>query len=680
MTQKCPPAEQKRKSIELGRITVIGTREQGYRSTLATTANKTDADIQQTPFSLQTRELIEDRGVHSFSEAVRTVPGLTPQVGYGGSNTRFRLRGFAASGNLKNGFRRNAFIPADELANVEQIEALKGPASALYGRFEPGGVVNIVTKRPLAKPMQRMDFSVGRHGFRRVTYDGSDTMENGMAWRINAALEKADSFRDHVDSEVSFLSPSLRFDVGGGLLFLDAEWLRRGGAFDRGLGNNARFLQVPIRANYAGNKTNADTESDFYSLVYEKDLTEKLHLRIGAAHSRGKLDAVWWAYGFPPVLGAATPNPIVNRNLTQSQDVQTDDTVQLKLSGRWGEGWLRHHWLAELEWSRDEWDNTYYRAPNRRTPLFSPEYGIDPGQLAYDGGGRYGNRSVSLYLQDQIDLGQRWILLLGLRHDRIKMRTQSAAWLNIPERITQNRSATSPRVGLTWTPDPRASFYASWARSFRTEPDVARLRSGELARPSIGEQKEFGLKLNLLDGRFTPTAARFDLIRKDGLVSDPDDWNYSIQVGKQRARGWKFDLPLALTPNWRLVASYTRLDARFDQDPTLTGKIIANAPRDNGSIWTTYDLSGRLAGLSLGLGTHYVGERQANNANTFTLPAYTRWDANFVWRFGERRRWKAQLNIENLGNKRYYDSGGSFVPTYPGAPRTWTASLAYQFR
>ena len=82
----------------------------------------------------------------------------------------------------------------------------------------------------------------------------------------------------------------------------------------------------------------------------------------------------------------------------------------------------------------------------------------------------------------------------------------------------------------------------------------------------------------------------------------------------------------------------------------------------------------------MGLGTHYVGERQANNANTFTLPAYTRWDANFVWRFGERRRWKAQLNIENLGNKRYYDSGGSFVPTYPGAPRTWTASLAYQFR
>lgn len=153
--------------VELKETEVIGTREQAYRATTAPTANKSDTPVKETPFSIQTvtRELIEDRGVMTFGEAIRTVPGVTNQVGFGGVNDRFRMRGFGTETNLKNGIRRASFVAIDDLANIEQIEVLKGPSSALYGRFEPGGVVNLVTKKPLAEQRTQVDFSTGRFDF-----------------------------------------------------------------------------------------------------------------------------------------------------------------------------------------------------------------------------------------------------------------------------------------------------------------------------------------------------------------------------------------------------------------------------------------------------------------------------------------------------------------------------------
>jgi iron complex outermembrane receptor protein len=131
-------------------IIVLGTREQGYRATVATQVGKSDTPIKETPYSVQvvTRELIADRGITTIGEALRYVPGFSPQVGFGATNDRFYIRGFITPYNLKNGLRRSAYAPDEQLQNVEQIEVLKGSASALYGRFEPGGVVNFVTKRP----------------------------------------------------------------------------------------------------------------------------------------------------------------------------------------------------------------------------------------------------------------------------------------------------------------------------------------------------------------------------------------------------------------------------------------------------------------------------------------------------------------------------------------------------
>lgn len=192
-------------------IVVTGTREQGYRATVAPQVNKSDTPLQEIPFSVQvvTRELIEDRGVTSLGEALRYVPGLSPQVGFGAANDRFTIRGFTVPFNYKNGFRRSSFSATDQLANIEQIEILKGPASALYGRAETGGVVNVVTKRPLDEQFLDLAGEYGAFEALRLTADANLPLSEGLGLRVNASYDDRESFRDLVFSREWFVAPVL---------------------------------------------------------------------------------------------------------------------------------------------------------------------------------------------------------------------------------------------------------------------------------------------------------------------------------------------------------------------------------------------------------------------------------------------------------------------------------------
>lgn len=682
------PASAQEARAELEAVTVTDTRERAYRAVVAPTANKSDTAVKETPFSIQTvtRELIEDRGVTTFGEAVRTVPGLTPQVGWGGSNDRFRLRGFATSANLKNGFRRSVFAPVDELVNIEQIEVLKGPASALYGRFEPGGVVNLVTRKPLDKPRTSWDLTVGSEDFYRATVDSTGPLSDTLSYRLTGSWQDNGSFRDFVDARTGFVSPVFEWTLGAHTkLTAELELGRRKSAFDRGFGNSPLFLQVPIHHNYAEPDARLKNDSALGSLVLEHRLDSGWDLRAGLQASYAKTDALWYPYGFPPLSGVGTPNPQVNRRLQRSIDEQTDTTVMAELSRRLEIGGMRYRLLFGADANRDEWDFTADAnvgplgfPTNLPIDLFNPVHGTTAAGplLPYDAS-NYRSRSLGLYVQDELEINAQWRLLAGLRYDRSRSLAK-AQYLPIQDTLSRTDDAVSPRLGVTWTPADAVSFYASWSKSFLTEPFSGMLRGGELPAPSRGLQYEVGTKWSLLDGRLEPTLAVFDIRRRNGTVSDPDDFNYVIQVGEQRSRGWELDLPFSVSRQWRLLASYTEMKAEIsrDSDPTMVGKLLANAPRRSASFWSTYDFRGVASGLSAGLGATYVGARQANSGNTFELPSYVRWDANIAYRFGPTNRYRLQLMVQNVGDKRYYDSGGSFVPTFPGAPRNVMASFS----
>jgi len=677
------PSPQSERQLET--VTVTGVRERAYRSFLAPAANKSEASGKETPFSIQTvtRELIEDRGVTSFGEAVRTIPGLTPQVGWGGTNDRFRLRGFATASNLKNGFRRSVFAPVDELVNIEQIEVLKGPASALYGRFEPGGAVNLVTKKPLNKAQTQIDLTAGSESFYRATVDSTGPISDTLGYRLTGSWQHNGSFRDFVDADTKFISPVFQWKLSADTkVTAELEYGRKKSGFDRGFGNSPLFLNVPISTNYGEPDAHAVNESMLASLVIDHRLGNGWDLRAGVQSSSANTRALWYPYGFPPVSAAGTANPQVNRRKQLSEDDQRDTTAMLEASRKFATGAATHRILIGADANRDRWDFTTQAnlgpagfPVNLPISLYNPVHGTVAGPLLPYDARLLKSRSIGLYAQDEIGFGKQWRVLLGARYDRTRSSTTAS---QLPGgAMERTDAAVSPRVGVTWTPVEPMSLYASWSRSFLTEASSGMLRSRALPEPSIGKQIETGIKLSLLEERLEPTIAVFDIRRQKGIVADPQDFNYVIQVGEQRSRGWEVDVPYIISPRWRLLASFTRMKAEIseDSDPALVGNTVANAPRRTASLWSTYDLSGAASGWSIGLGAVYVGERQANTANTFTLTSYTRWDANMAYRFGAAQRYKLQLTVQNLGDKRYYESGGSFVPTYPGAPRTVLATL-----
>lgn len=665
-------------------IVVLGTREQGYRATVAPQTNKSDTPIKETPYSVQvvTRELIRDRGITTIGEALRYVPGFSPQVGFGASNDRFYIRGFITPYNLKNGLRRAAYAPDEQLQNVEQVEVLKGAASALYGRFEPGGVVNFITRKPLDEPFAEVSALYGSSDQRRFTADLSTPLSRTLGLRVNVSHDDRDSFRDFVFTRGTFIAPVLQWKPSDATrMTLEGESARKRGYFDRGFANDRLFLEAPRERQFGEPDARYTNKGGVASLFVDHRFSGALSGRVALGYSDFTKDSYYYAFGFPPVSRTDPANPKVNRRTSLAYDRQRDLTAQAELYIRFATGAIEHKALTGIEYGYDHWRFEVRNPPfgvNIPIDFDNPVYGqrATPTLLVSDGA--WDSDSTALYAQDELKLGN-WRLLVGGRYDWNRLRNRDYL-VGSGEEATE-RGAFSPRAGLTWTPTPALSLYGSWARSFRAQVDVGRLRDGSLPKPLIGESWEIGAKAELFGGRLAPTLALFDIMRRNVAVSDPVDFDLVIQIGKSRSRGIEVELPAVLTPQWRLIANYTHLDAKVLEDSfAVPGSRLVNAPRHSASLWTTYDLAGRLKGASVGFGVQHIGSRAGNTDNSILLPAYTRVDANLAYDFdagfGPLR---AQLNILNLFDIFYYDSGGAFIPLYPGAPRTITASVAYRF-
>lgn len=664
-------------------IIVLGTREQGYRATVAPQTNKSDTPLKETPFSVQvvTRELIQDRGITTVGEALRYVPGFSPQVGFGASNDRFYIRGFITPYNLKNGLRRSAYAPDEQLQNVEQVEVLKGSASALYGRFEPGGVVNFVTKKPLDRPFLEAGALYGSFNQLRLTLDASAPITDTLGIRINASHDDSDGFRDFTFTRNTFVAPVLQWKPGADTtVTLEGEYARKKGYFDRAFANDPLFLEAPRKRQFGEADARYENEGGVASLFVDHRFSDAISARVAVGYSDFTKDSFYYAFGFPPINRIDPARPLVNRRPSLAYDRQQDLTAQAELYARFSTGAIEHKALVGVEYGYDHWRFDVTNTPfgvNIPIDFYAPVYGqrATPSVLTADG--EWNSDTTAIYAQDEAKIGQ-FRLLAGLRYDWNEL--ESRDYLFGGPKESTKRGAASPRIGLTWTPNEAVSLYGSWSRSFRAQVDVGRLRDGSLPKPLIGESFEAGIKTSLLGGRLTPTLALFNIERRNVAVSDPIDFDLVIQIGKSRSRGIEVEVPAVISPRWRVIANYTYLDAKVLEDSfALPGSRLVNAPEHSASLWTTFDLAGSLKGASVGLGAQHIGRRAGNTDNSIFLPAYTRVDANLAYTFdagfGPLR---AQLNVLNLFDTFYYDSGGAFIPLYPGAPRTVTASLSWR--
>ncbi len=670
LAQEAPIITADDEAVELDAITVFG-RPLGRVP--GETATKTGAPVLETPFTINivSRELLDLRNVSNIGEAAETVSGVQRTIGFSG-NQRFRIRGFQNISTLRDGFRQSVSQPEIDLQGVESIEVLKGPASALYGRFEPGGVVNFVSKRPYGSSGGEAFAVGGSHDYWRGGLDVNAPMtaDGKVLARLNVGYENADSYRDLVDNTQFYISPVVEWrpDADTNLL-ARLEYLKRDAAFDRGFGANAAFLDQPVSRNYGEDFMRIKKEQWVAGLEFNRRLNADWRLRLGGFVSAVDVpEEQFFNYGFPPLSGTT-----VNRSFVSYDETQDDLTLQAELYGRVVTGPLAHRLLIGLDHSRDALSYLNGQiAYGQPIDLLNPIRTGRPTSYLPVGDSHYEYTSTGLYVQDEI-AWNNWRLLLGGRLEEVRTYAFTADFVD--PGVSRTDRPFSPRAGLTYLVTPDWSIYGSWARSSRNEGDAGLLDSGLTPEPTRGEQFEIGTKALAFDGRAELTLSAFEITKTDAVVADPIDFNLVIQAGEIRVRGVEAEVSARPLDPWTIVASYAYSDSQIveDTDSFIVGNRLAGVPDHQAALWTSWAFEGALEGLTLGGGVFHASSQAATTSNTLDLPAYTRLDLNAAYGFGDG--YEVRLNLDNVTDETIFITGG-FSQIYPQAPRTARLTLS----
>lgn len=655
---------------------VVTEAQNNYRVPNATTATRTDTPLRDIPASIQVipRQLLEDQKTIRIQEALENISGVRKEGNYGGTDAGgYNLRGFAQDGNFRNGFADSDFYSSVDPANIERIEVLKGPASVLFGQAEPGGIVNVVTKQPLRTPYYSAEFNAGNYAFYRpsIDFSGPLTADGSLLYRLNAAYQNSESFRDFNFTERVFIAPVITWKIGDRTtLTFDLESLNNRYLFDRGLPSlGDRPAPIPISRLIGLPQSIYDDSTFRVGYRLEHQFNNDWQLRNAFSFVSGQSEGTY-AIGGNELIDNQFAPIFVGRD-EFSRKIYT---LQTELVGRFKTGSIVHQPLIGVELRRNEWEYTSFDVADPvLLDIFNPNYDVEFPTIPDEETFSYTTRrdTLGIYFQDQITLAENLKILVGGRFDAFRRRDD----FGTPEE--ESLTAFSPRAGIVYQPIRPISLYASYAQSFQPDRFLGRSASNDPFEPTRGTQYEVGIKADITQ-RLTATLAAFQITKTNVVTADPNDPDLSIQVGEQRSRGIELDLSGEILPGWNIIASYAYIDAITSKDNTIpVGNRLINVPEHAASLWTRYEIqTGEFKGLGFGLGLYYVGERNADLDNTSILPSYFRTDAALYY---NRANWKLALNFRNLFNRTYYETAQGRNIIYPGAPFTVVGSLSIEF-
>lgn len=670
----------------LGEVQVTAHRSGDYLQRTATTATKMEAPIKSVPQSVQvvSRRALDQLQVLRLEDAMRNVSGVSMETGFGGRSDIFQIRGFRTDMQsvFKNGFR-NTVRTYRESANIQQIEVMKGPASVLYGVSDPGGMVNISTKKPTAHTFQDIQFTTNNFGLVRPAIDlgGAFNERKTLKYRLNASYERADSYRDFVKTKRFFVAPALTYDFSDRTsLTVETEFLNHEQPSDRGIFSVNGQIAPVSRSRVVIEPSNT---GEFKNRLAQYNLQHKFSEALSFRHAFNYNYATETRDVVEQTTVLKDGSFRINR---QHQDQDTYDrniATQNELYANFNTGALvEHKAVGGIEVSRSVFDIWVKRAPYDVFDILNPQYNTKPKdysllKYAQD----YQDRVdvLGFYLQDFITINQRLKVLLGGRYDFWKQEKEDRLKNETTE---QKNKAFNPRLGVLYEVYGPVSVYANFSKGF--QPGIGQTLEGEAFKPITSVQYEGGTKIGLLNDRVNLTAAYFDITRQNVVVPHPTQSGASVQLGEVQSKGLETDITGEVLPGLNVIATYTYTDARVTKDalsgddPKRTvGRRFRGVGYNNSSLWTTYELqNGFLKGLGIGGGFTYVEDRPVDDANSFMLPGYTRYDATM---FYNNKRFHAALNVKNLTNVKYYEGSQSVTVIMPGAPTTVQGTVGVRF-
>jgi iron complex outermembrane recepter protein len=668
-------------------IVVTGEREQDtYNIPNATTATRTDTPIRDIPQSIQIvpQQVLEDQNAVRLRDALRNVSGVFVGNTFGNTSDNFIIRGFESSTILRDGFKES-FLQSDlsfDLGDVEQVEVLKGPASVVYGYVEPGGAINLVTKKPLDNPLYNVDLSIGSYDFYRpnIDFSGPLTSDKALRYRLNLAYQSADSFRDFVDGERVFAAPVFDFKIGDRTnLSVNTNYFYDRSTVDRGIvaiGDGVADLPIDRFLGEPDDFKRIEQFSIGYRL--EHKFNDNLKIRNGFQYLQNN-ESIFNTNAAE--LDEETGN--LFRDYFDSENKYKIYAMQTDLTSEFKTGSIEHQLLFGFDLQRNTIDG-FFRTPSdafdtsiedRQTPsinIFDPIYNVSSPDLSsfiFSRDDLTTTDSLGIFLQDLIAFTDNLKFLIGGRFDTITQKLDDD--LNDSE-SSESNNAFSPRVGLVYQPIKPVSLYAIYSRSFAPNTGIG--EDGSLLEPTKGTQYEVGIR-NEFNSSLSATLAAYEITKTNIETTNPEDPAFSIAVGEQRSRGIELDVLGKISPGWNVIGSYSYTNAEITESNEFSsGNKVANVPRNKASLWTTYEFQkGSLQGLGLGLGLFYVDSRQGDLDNSFELADYTRTDAAIYYK---RNNWRAGINIQNLFDIRYFETGEIGRTTViPGTPLTVVGSF-----
>jgi len=680
---------------EVGFVLLDATVEAGaVLVRAAPTATKSDAPVRLIPQAVAVvpAPVLDAQAAGDVSEALRNVSGVAV-ADRTEPFARFTLRGFPADGT--GTFRRNGVEVAhyhDGLnANVERVEVLKGPASVLYGRIEPGGVVNLVTKRPLGERRAEATAALGAFGEARAEADLTGPL-GPVRYRVISSAEQRGSWRGGVEEDAVFVSSALAGAPSARLAWrVEGEVERATAVLDPGLA----LAGATIPDDFDGAPFFGEAEADygwrsaFALATLDAQLTEAWSLRATASagrytYDRGRI-----------VLDSLRADGLVARSFRREVSRYRYLQSETALSGDLATGPVRHRVALGLELNRLAIDVTG-TAPLREAEgavsfaaiapvsLADPQPTGLPGAddqveyLSVDGSGI----NAGLYAQERATVplgGGRLHAVLAGRLSRV---TVGATWFALaetpdtPAGVNERDvavTAFTPGGGLIYEPAEALALYVSGGRSFN--PVFQQVDAeGHPFEPTLGAQVEAGAKADLLGGRLAATLAAYRLTKRNAITREPG--GFYVQTGAQRSRGVEVDLLGTPTEAVTVAASYAFTDAVVIEDALYpAGARLPGAPRHSGSVWARWSArGGALAGLDLSGGVFAVGPRFGSLANEVEAPGYAVVDLGAAYTV--RPGLRVQAVVTNALDARYVVSaergGGEEAPlvvAWPGAPR-----------
>ncbi|NWA66494.1 TonB-dependent siderophore receptor [Pseudomonas reactans] len=677
-------------AIELQTTSITGAADyetaqgpvQGYHATRSASATRTDTSIHETPQSISvvSKAVVEDIGATRLQDALDYAGGVGRANNFGGQGlTTFTVRGFTTGEFYRNGFPINRGYPNMPDANtIERLEVLRGPATMLYGRGDPGGTFNVVTKQPLAERTVTLGSQLNDQGMKRGTLDASGPLdeEGRLAYRLNVVGEGGETFRDHVETERYGVTPVITWQATDDTkVIFEGDFMRNNHPLDRGLTRFATQKGTASRDTFWGDKDVGKLHNDnsMAQLRFEHLLSDNWTLGGGFQWLDGTLQG-----NAIEANSLAADGHTLNRNFNYRKLEWTDKNTQLNLTGHFSTGGFDHTLLTGVEFEDYDYKSIIQRSSAAYTSdIFNPVYGKPrPALTSTPTHDKENLKTYAAFVQDQVALTERLKVLAGARFERFEHQYES--YVPGTKNWEASDNAVTPRVGVIYDLTDSLAVYADAARSFK--PNTGAARTGEGFEPEKGKSYEMGIKWEALDHQLSVDAAIYQIDKKNVLTTDPADptATFKVAAGQVRSRGFDLNVAGSLTPEWRVIGGYAYVDAEVTKDNTLrVGTHLANIPRNSFSLLNVYEFQdGSLKGLGLGAGAKYVDERVGQTSNTpFTMDAYTVVDLLGYYKVNDNVR--LNLDVKNLFNRDFEEGAFGNFYAYPGAPRTVQVGIAY---